>query len=340
VEKNCSGLSPQLSLGCINSLRQLAIPLLQLPKNDDKRTNRIKRKATLKIGIIALDAILKQIKEIHFPASQSGKIPLKTYYVKSIENVLAITRKQGFDFAVKNGTPYFFNGEYWQRFEPDVHRRVLQAAGIRQGIPHTTAADYSFIDKQEKQFASEARFPLTTATDTSTINLRNGTVHFGMRGVELLPFNRLDGLRYRLDFDYDPTATATLFKKFFDRVQPDTGVQKLLFQYIAYVFLRKLKLEMMLFLYGEGDNGKSVFMDIIMALVGREQLCSFPLEGITSCEYQRAALGDYVLNICTEIPPRMKPDTFKKSHRVSRCMQDPSMASPSQCLNMRRAYSH
>ena len=86
----------------------------------------------------------------------------------------------------------------------------------------------------------------------------------------------------------------------------------MIFQYIGYVFLRSWNLEKVLFLYGGGANGKSVFLNTIRALIGVEQCCDFSLEGITGSEYQRAALGNHLLNVSTEISTRMGAEIFKK----------------------------
>jgi putative DNA primase/helicase len=73
-----------------------------------------------------------------------------------------------------------------------------------------------------------------------------------------------------------------------------------------------MRLEKILFFYGSGANGKSVFLNIIRALIGAEQCCEFSLEGITKHESQRAELGNYLFNVSTEISTRMSTDIFKK----------------------------
>jgi putative DNA primase/helicase len=163
-----------------------------------------------------------------------------------------------------------------------------------------------------KQFASAMRFPLQPEEDRPKLNLLNGTLHFTPDGVELKPFNKEDGLTYQLQYRYDPSTTAPLFKQFLDRVLPDTGLQKLVFQYLAYVFLPHLKLEKIALLYGGGANGKSALLDIFTGLLGKEQVCEYSLEGITKSEYERASIAGYLLNISTEISRKMQLDTFKK----------------------------
>jgi putative DNA primase/helicase len=160
------------------------------------------------------------------------------------------------------------------------------------------------------------RFPLQPEECTPKLNLQNGTLHFTPSGVELLPFNKEDGLTYQLHYQYDPSTTAPQFKAFFDRVLPDIGLQKLVFQYLAYVFLPTLKLEKIALLYGCGANGKSALLDIFTGLVGKEQVCEYSLEGITktegSADYERAAISGYLLNISTEISTKIGMAMFKK----------------------------
>ena len=263
-----------------------------------------------KFGIDILDSFLEQVEQVSFIDDERPS--LKTYYVGSIEHLLKTAKKHLWDIGMKNEAPHFFTGQLWQRIDQRTFRHFLQAVGVRQGVPHKTIKDHLFAEKLVKQFSSEARFPVLSSSDIPKINLRNGTLHFTPNGTELKPFDQRDGLTYQLHYDYDETAIAPQFKKFLDRVLPDVAVQKLLFQYIAYIFLRNMNLEKLLFLYGGGANGKSVFLNVIRGLVGEEQCCEYSLEGITGSEYQRAELGNYLLNVSSEISTRMGKDIFKK----------------------------
>jgi putative DNA primase/helicase len=236
----------------------------------------------------------------------------KDYYIESIDHLLSTAKEHQWDIGMKNESPYFYNGRFWQRTDQQPFRHFLRLTGAKQGIPHKTIKDHMFVDKLLKQFSSEANFPVLSASDTPKINLRNGTLHFTLGGMELKPFDKKDGLTYQLHYDYDPSATAPLFKRFIERVLPDKAMQKLVFQYIGYVFLRHITFGKILFLYGSGANGKSVFLDIIRGLIGVEQCCEFSLEGITESEHQRAELGNYLLNVSTEISTRLKTEIFKK----------------------------
>lgn len=104
----------------------------------------------------------------------------------------------------------------------------------------------------------------------STRNLANGTFVVTAGSQYLKGFDRKDFLTYQLPFELDETKEAPLFSQYLDKVLPDKNLQMILAEFIGYVFVRHntLKLEKSLILYGSGANGKSVFFDIITALLG------------------------------------------------------------------------
>jgi putative DNA primase/helicase len=104
-------------------------------------------------------------------------------------------------------------------------------------------------------------------SDKVLINLQNGTLEIDGNGQhELRDFDSADFLKYQLPFDYNPQASAPMFQKFLDKVLPDKSAQNVLAEYCGYVFVKNLKLEKAMILYGQGANGKSVFFDVITAL--------------------------------------------------------------------------
>jgi len=84
-------------------------------------------------------------------------------------------------------------------------------------------------------------------------------------------------------------------------------------EFVGYVFAPNLKLEKSLFLYGSGANGKSVFFDIISALLGTQNVSNYSID--TLCEpngYYRAMIANKLLNYSSEIGKRFEVDKFKQ----------------------------
>jgi putative DNA primase/helicase len=123
-----------------------------------------------------------------------------------------------------------------------------------------------------------------------------------------------DFITYQLPYAYDPTATAPMFEKFLNQMQPDKQCRDILAEYLAYVFVRtsKLKLEKVLLLYGTGANGKSVFFEISKAIFGQENVSSYSLQSLTDTNgYFRSQLANVLLNYASEINGRLETQYFK-----------------------------
>jgi putative DNA primase/helicase len=117
-----------------------------------------------------------------------------------------------------------------------------------------------------------------------------------------------------LPFDYDPAETAPIFERFLNRVLPEPELQLILCEFLGYIFIQSqtLKLEKTLLLYGSGANGKSVFYDIVNALLGIDNICSYSLQSLTNDNgYFRAKLGDKLVNYASEISGQLQTAIFK-----------------------------
>jgi len=85
---------------------------------------------------------------------------------------------------------------------------------------------------------------------------------------------------------------------------------------LGYVFIKhggRLKLEAALILYGTGANGKSVFFEIVNALLGNNNVSSYSLQELTDdTGYYRAMIANKLVNYASEINGKLQADSFKK----------------------------
>ena len=106
-----------------------------------------------------------------------------------------------------------------------------------------------------------------------------------------------------------------MFRRYLDEVMPEKKAQDVLAEYIGWLFIPELKLEKVLFLYGSGCNGKSVFVEIIEALVGKGNVSHESLSDLCG-EYganSRANLSGKLLNTCSDVAPNaFAGDLFKR----------------------------
>ena len=244
------------------------------------------------------------------------KINSKHLIINVIEEVLRLAVANNWGLCRNETFIYLYNGAYWHLFDKSEITSFLSNAAERMGVKKMEARHYRFAEELFNQFYFSANLQkVTPPALTTLINLKNGTFRITPEGSILQGFQRNDFLKYQLPFEYQPSAPAPIFYSFLNKVLPDIERQTILAEYLAYVFIQPgvLKLEKVLFLYGTGANGKSVFFEIVNALLGKENISSFSLQSLTDqTGYYRASLANKLVNYASEINGSLETDFFKQ----------------------------
>lgn len=237
-------------------------------------------------------------------------------FVIIVDNLLFKAEQLGIEMGVYNQTPYMYDPKkgFWEQLSVDLVKSILSKVATRSGINSIDARSQKVVLNLYSQFEETSKIPAPKVKEGETrINLRNGTFVFGNGDPHLIPFDSADFFRYKLDFDFNPEAEAPMFMKFLNMVLPDKKSQMVLSEYIGYVFAKNLKLEKCLVLVGTGANGKSVFFDIVRALLGKTNVSSYTLSYLCGKEYYRAELEKVLLNYSSEMGGKgSDPDTVKQ----------------------------
>lgn len=227
------------------------------------------------------------------------------YMIHTVDNLIDIARRKKWDICKNNYFIYLYNGEYWANIEKEAFQSFLGNAAELMGVPIYASRWVDFRKKLFEQFLEVSYLPKPQKRKNVTlINLKNGTYEITPTGHKLRPFDSRDFLTYQLPFDYNPEAQAPLFEKYLNEVQPDKLRQDILAEFLGYVFIstKYLKLEKALLLYGTGANGKSVFFEIVCALLGDENVCGYGLDSLTDKEgYHRAKIQNKLVNYSSEL---------------------------------------
>lgn len=251
--------------------------------------------------------------EIREKSGNINQMSKESATVKVVEVINGCIDSNNYKFCLKDGIIYCYNGMYWVKVQEDEMKLFIHSAVNVLGGSNAGRRHYKWKEDVYRQFISEALFVHKEKTEGQTlINLRNGTFEITAEHQSLREYRAEDFLRYRLDFDYDPQATAPMFQKFLDRVLPDKDCQAVLSECMGYIFTKGLKLEKVLLLTGTGANGKSTFFTIATAIFGQDNVSSFSLQELTKGQYQRAELQDVIVNFCSEISGKMETAVFKQ----------------------------
>jgi putative DNA primase/helicase len=249
---------------------------------------------------------------------ENFKLNTKHFLVLSVENTLQLAEQNRWGLCKNHDFIYLYNGTFWAELEKETFQKFLGEAAEQMGVARFSARFYLFREQLFKQFLATAYLPTPEINkDTVLINLKNGTFEISPQGTKLRPFDRSDFISYQLPFEYDPAAKAPRFETYLNKVLPDIERQKVLAEYLGYVFIKHgskaLKEEKALVLYGTGANGKSVFFEIVNALLGAENVSSFSLQSLTNENgYFRAKLANKLVNYASEINGNLEASIFKQ----------------------------
>ena len=244
------------------------------------------------------------------------KLSKNHYLVLCVEQLLKIAKVNNWGLCKKNGFIYLYNGSYWSEINKESFQSFLGSVSLKMGVEKFKCKIHTFKDELFKQFMADAYLPTPKANRKNVlINLENGTFEIKPSKRELREFNRNDFLTHQLPFKYEPDAKAPLFQKYLDEVLPDTDKQRIFAEYCGYIFIKPsvLKLEKMLVLYGTGANGKSVFFEIINALLGSQNISNYSLQSLTNENgYFRAKIANKLVNYASEINGNLETASFKQ----------------------------
>ena len=236
----------------------------------------------------------------------------------SIENVIQTAEKNNWGLCKHHGFVYLYNGTFWDELDKDLFQKFLGEAAEKMDVPTFTARYFRFRKSLYEQFLSSAYLEAKPSLVNSVfINLQNGTFEVNEKGAYLRPFERTDFLTYQLPFEYNPKAEAPIFHNYLNKVLPDLDRQRVLSEYLGFVFIKhgskRLKEEKALVLYGTGANGKSVFFEIVSALLGHQNTSNYTIQSLTNDNgYYRAKLGNKLANYASEISGKLESAIFKQ----------------------------
>lgn len=144
--------------------------------------------------------------------------------------------------------------------------------------------------------------------------LDNGTLD--LDSLDVVPHSPDHRLQTRLNIPWEPEADCPRFLSFLDQVfEPDADkAEKIRFvqQWMGYLITPDVSQQKMVWLVGEGSNGKSVLLDVIRGLIGEQNISAVALSDLSN-KFSRAHTAGKTLNICSDLPVRAVADGYIKA---------------------------
>lgn len=145
--------------------------------------------------------------------------------------------------------------------------------------------------------------------------LNTKTFEYGDFSIEKPSFHKID---INLLEALGQSGKTPAFNQFLDQVlvdkngNPDKDLQFLVQEMFGYMLLNTIQAHAVFFLVGGGQNGKSVFLNILRDIIGEQFISSMTIESLTTQKWSTAALVGKKVNICNEEESKyVRSDKFK-----------------------------
>ena len=217
--------------------------------------------------------------------------------------------------ARSNQRMMVYTGSHWEQIESQQWKDFVGECAERCGLKEAQLMNHSFMKSlyEGAAFIFSKHRRQRVPPDEVWLNMSNGTLVVNKDGSVLLREHRKEDLfTYTLNYAYDPQATCVLWHGFINRVLPSADTQAVLAEFIGYTLMKTHELEKMLWLYGEGLNGKSVTLEMIEALLGSENVSFLSLSDLTNDDVKRAGIEGKMLNISHESGKDVNANVLKQ----------------------------
>ena len=148
----------------------------------------------------------------------------------------------------------------------DIHDPDLRKRAIKEVIAAERASRIRGMLELATSHQPITILPTRLDADPWLFNVTNGTVN--LQTGDLQPHNPDDLITKQAPVAYDATAEAPEFQRFLARVVPDPELRSFLQRAVGYSLTGSTTEQILLILYGAGQNGKSTLMEVIRALLG------------------------------------------------------------------------
>jgi putative DNA primase/helicase len=204
----------------------------------------------------------------------------------------------------ETGVVHTFTGKYWEE-KGKLELEGFATENFKPTANNSMRAEFMGL-LRSKNLVQDSFFSIK---EQGYVNFNNGILR--LRDKVLLPHSVEFGFKYCLPYDYNPYATAPRFDKFMDEItMNDKELRQLLLEFMAYAIsgLPSRWGQKALVLTGKGKNGKSVFLETMQKLVGKDCFSAVSM-GNLSNPVSRYNLISKLFNVCEETPNKSLADS-------------------------------
>jgi putative DNA primase/helicase len=217
--------------------------------------------------------------------------------------ILAKDIKEDYVFIVdkESGVLYYYiekEGVYSDKTEQLIKREIVKR------LDENTKARY-YVEIEN--FITHSAPIVEMNSQPELIAVENGVLNVLTR--ELKPFGPNYYLTQKLSVKYDAEAQCPAIMKFLNEVLPEEKQQQIVQEYTGYSMYRKITYHVCLLFVGVGRNGKSKLLELITALLGKDNVSNQTIQSLCYNRFSLAELHHKLANISADLPSKELANT-------------------------------
>lgn len=216
-------------------------------------------------------------------SSRGAETAIEKYIQTEFANVFYDINQEWLDQMIQNGSDY--------------HIPVPKTGYIKEVMNYIKRHTAKFRDDIDRAYPY-------------LINLKNGM--FDVKRWILLPHDPCYFSIRQIPITYDPEAKCPMMDKFLAEVVSEKDA-KVLIEFAGYSLIPETHIQKAIMLYGEGANGKSVFLKFMIKFIGDENVSGVSLQSLEADKFKVASLYGKLLNIYPDLKDQAiySSDIFK-----------------------------
>ena len=185
----------------------------------------------------------------------------------------------------------YIDGVYLPRGEEVVRLEVQNRLGL--------SASMKLGDETVYWLENNSRVDASLLDSERRINFSNGLLDW--QTGEFQPHSPEVFTTVQIPTPWDPAAYFERGDRFLDEVLPDASTRETIEEFLGYCLLPDCRFQRALMLTGEGANGKSVFLDWLIASLGADNTSSVKLQDLDH-RFRAADLAGKLANVSADLP--------------------------------------
>ena len=138
------------------------------------------------------------------------------------------------------------------------------------------------------------------------INVNNGI--YNLKTEKLEPHDSKYYFLYKIPIDYKPNAKMPKITEYFNSTLKKEYID-LSQEIFGYCLYYDYPIHGMVYLLGRGRNGKSVFINLLISMLGRENTASKEISSLMSNRFASSSLYGKLINVCGEMSTGVMKNT-------------------------------